>query len=103
MPRKPSPAAQKPGFILRRRAEADLDKIGDYTLEHWGESRSSASSFVIAQRIRASRAATLPTFLNDATQDVVEGEVTKDRDMDAPTTVRGHQSRVHASSPSSNV
>ncbi len=39
MPRKPSPAAQKPGFILRRRAEADLEEIGYYTLEHWGDAK----------------------------------------------------------------
>ncbi len=39
MPGRPSPAAQKPRFILRRRAEADLEEIGDYTLEHWGEAK----------------------------------------------------------------
>lgn len=39
MPRRLSPAAQKPGFILRRRAEADLEEVGDYTLEQWGDAK----------------------------------------------------------------
>jgi toxin ParE1/3/4 len=25
--------------MLRRRAEADLEEIGDYTLEHWGDAK----------------------------------------------------------------
>jgi toxin ParE1/3/4 len=39
MARSPPRAAQKPGFILRRRAEADLEEIGDYTLEDWGDAK----------------------------------------------------------------
>ena len=39
MPRRSSPAARKPGFILRRRAQADLEEIGVYTLEHWGDAK----------------------------------------------------------------
>jgi toxin ParE1/3/4 len=39
MPRKTSLAAPEPGFILRRRAEADLEGIGAYTLKHWGDTK----------------------------------------------------------------
>jgi toxin ParE1/3/4 len=32
-------AARKPGFILRRKAEKDLEGIGDYTLRQWGDAK----------------------------------------------------------------
>jgi toxin ParE1/3/4 len=37
--RRPAGAGSRPTFVLRRRAERDLEEIADYTLENWGEAK----------------------------------------------------------------